>query len=94
MRIKTYGIALLLTVLPLTAMAQGVAPQSPETSARSEMRAKVRAACAADVQKFCATVERGKGAMRDCMRTNEQQLSDACKSARTERAATRAKERS
>lgn len=89
MQIKTYGIALLMAALPFAAMAQSAVPQSQDP-ARAEAREKVRAACAADVQKFCATVERGKGAMRECLQANETQLSDACKSARAERAAARA----
>lgn len=89
MQIKTYGIALLMAALPFTAMAQSAAPQSQDP-ARAEAREKVRAACAADVQKFCATIERAKGAMRECLQANESQLSDACKSARAERAAARA----
>ena len=36
----------------------------------------MRAACAADVQKFCANIERAKGAMRACLEAHETQLSD------------------
>jgi len=59
-----------------------------------EARAKVRAACASDVEKFCAGVERGKGGgMRACFAAHESELSAECKAARSERAAARAKER-
>jgi len=59
-----------------------------------EARAKVRSACAADVEKFCQGVERGKGGgMRACFAAHEAELSAECKAARTERAAIRAKER-
>ena len=89
MHLKTYGLALALAALPLTALAQSAtAPK-----ATPEAREKMRAACAADVQKFCANVERGKGAMRTCLDAHETQLSDDCTAARAERAAARAKEK-
>ena len=53
----------------------------------------MRAACAADVQKFCTNVERGKGAVRTCLDAHQTQLSDDCAAARAERAAARAKEK-
>lgn len=90
MQLKTYGIALALAVLPLTALAQNAAPDK----AKQEARVKMRAACAADVQKFCANVERAKGAMRICLDAHETQLSDSCKAARVERAAARAANKS
>ncbi len=65
-----------------------------QTSDRAEARAKVRAACAADLQKFCANVERGKGAMRACLEEHQTNLSAECTAARAERAAARAKEKS
>ncbi|HZT48224.1 MAG TPA: cysteine rich repeat-containing protein [Hyphomicrobiaceae bacterium] len=86
---KSLGVALALTLLPWTVLAQ-----SPTPAARDEARQKLRAACAADVQKFCATVERGKGALRACLESHETQLSDGCKAARAERAAARAKDKS
>ena len=90
MQMKTIAVALALTLLPATAFAQSAAPQT----AAPEAREKMRAACAADVQKFCANIERAKGAMRSCLEANATQLSDSCKAARMERAAARAKEKS
>ena len=89
MPIKACGVALVLALVPVAASAQSAAPQT----AASEARERVRAACAADVQKFCANVERAKGAMRGCLHANETQLSEGCKAARAERAAARAKEK-
>ncbi len=63
MHLKIYGFALALAVLPMTALAQSATPPK----ATPEMREKMRTACAADVQKFCANVERAKGAMRTCL---------------------------
>ena len=90
MHLKIYGFALALAVLPMTALAQSATPPK----ATPEMREKMRAACAADVQKFCANIERAKGAMRSCLEAHETQLSDGCKAARAERAAARAKDKS
>ena len=92
MNLKTCGILLALAALPITALAQSATP-TPDL-AKQEARAKFRAACAPDVQKFCANIERAKGAMRVCLTTHETQLSDACKAARAERAAAREKQKS
>jgi hypothetical protein len=89
MYLKTIATAFALALLPMTAFAQGAAPQTPAPEAREQMRA----ACSADVQKFCANIERAKGAMRSCLESHETQLSDGCKAARAERAAARARAR-
>lgn len=92
-------LAAVVSMPPAVAVAQSAAPAAPTagsaSSATAQARAKVRAACAGDVQKFCPNVERGKGGgLRECMKANEPQLSPECKSARDERAAARAKEKS
>jgi hypothetical protein len=84
----TAAAALLLVALPLAAQAQESQPVA------SEGRGKVRAACQADIQKFCANIERAKGAMRACLDANQNDLSAGCNAARAERAAARAKEKS
>ena len=86
---KAFGITLALVLLPATAFAEDVGPQT-----RSEARAKAREACAGDAQKFCANIERAKGAMRTCLQTHETQLSEACRAARSARDAARAKNKS
>jgi hypothetical protein len=94
MNCKTVAIALALSMLSLAAVAQSTTPQNPDAAAssdaRAEAREKYRAACAGDVQKFCANVDKAKGAVRSCLETNASQLSDSCKAARAERAAARA----
>ncbi|HJZ42279.1 MAG TPA: efflux RND transporter periplasmic adaptor subunit [Hyphomicrobiaceae bacterium] len=62
------------------------APEEPGTDAAkksspavSEGRGKLRTACAADIQKFCAGVERG--GIRECLKANTARLSDGCKAA-------------
>ncbi len=97
MNFKTGGVVLALAALPLTALALTALAQSPTATpaaAKQEARAKFRAACGADVQKFCANVERAKGARRACLTAHETELSDACKAARAERAAARIKTKS
>lgn len=91
---KTFGCALLLALLPAAAFAQNATPPASTSSERAEARQKIRAACAADIQKFCAVIERAKGAMRACLEQNQASLSNECNSARAERAALRAKEKS
>ena len=45
----------------------------------------VQQACAADVQKFCASVQPGGGAIQRCMRQHAFSLSRACRSAAAHR---------
>jgi len=93
MKFKIVGIALLLAAIPAAVLvAQNITPpSSAPDQVRTEMRQKVREACATDVQKFCPNVERGKGGgMRSCMEAHQAQLSPGCKAARDERAAARA----
>jgi hypothetical protein len=87
-----------LAILSLAALAQSTTPQSPTAAAPSgdqqDGRGKTRTACAADIQKFCANIERAKGAMRSCLEAHENDLTASCKAARAERAAERAKTKS
>jgi Cysteine rich repeat len=90
---KTLSAALILTLLPAVALAQSATPPTASVE-RSEARAKVRTSCAADIQKYCASIERAKGAMRACLDQNQASLSAECSAARAERAAAREKEKS
>ena len=93
MRSSILGAATLLIALSGAALAQEKDGAASDSAA--EARAKVRAACAADAEKFCASVERGKGGgMRACFASHETELSAECKAARAERGALRAKDRS
>ena len=58
------------------------APDGVSGAAEKAMQriATVRAACAADIQKHCAGVARGRD-IRACLQANAAQLSDACKAA-------------
>ena len=92
---KIRGAGLLLLLLPAAALAQSATPPAPApvSPERAAAREKMRTACAADIQKFCAGIERGKGAMRACLDRHQNDLSPACQAARAERAALRAKEK-
>jgi Skp family chaperone for outer membrane proteins len=98
MNIKACVFALALALVPATAFAQSApqttAPNVAPQAAAPEAQQKTRTACAVDVQKFCANIERAKGAMRTCLEAHETQLSDGCKAARAERAAAKAKDKS
>ena len=85
----TLCAGILLALLPAAALAQS----DPPSSERAEARQKVRTACAADIQKFCPNIERGKGAMRGCLDQHQTSLSNECNAARAERAAARAKDK-
>src|SRR5262245_11603696 len=94
MHSKIRSAALLMILLPAAALAQSATPRSADPDPeRAAAREKMRAACAADIQKFCAGIERGKGQMRACLETHQKDLSPACQAARAERAALRAKEK-
>ncbi len=67
-------VALMVTGL---AFAEGKPPAGKAINAkRAEAK---KGPCAADVQKFCAQVEKKKGDVRKCLKENEAKLSDACK---------------
>lgn len=93
MKYAKIGALLLLGALPIAAIAQNAIQPAPSAE-RSEAREKYRAACGADIQKFCGNVERAKGAMRSCLTEHAKDLSPACKTAREERAAARGKDKS
>ena len=50
------------------------------------------AACQAEITKFCANIEKGKGKMRACLEQHTADLSDGCKTSMAEHAA-KAKEK-
>ena len=85
----TRVVTLVLLLLPAAALAQTpAAPASPQVA---EARGKIRVACAADVQKLCPGIERGKGERRTCLQAHETELSEECRAARAERAAAKSK---
>jgi multidrug efflux system membrane fusion protein len=51
------------------------------TSAAPAKAEKMHTACAADVQKLCANVEKSRDAIRACLKANAAQVSDACRAA-------------
>lgn len=101
MKVQFATAVLALGTLSFAAHAQTAAPQAAPSAApaptveqaagkggpRSEEINKMRQACATDVQKFCANVEKGKGKMRACLDQHDKDLSATCKEARAARAA-------
>jgi multidrug efflux system membrane fusion protein len=63
---------------PEAEKAKGAAPAP---SAKSEGGGRLRTACAGDVEKFCANVERSREAIRSCLIANAARLSEACRAA-------------
>jgi hypothetical protein len=87
---KVFALAIALPFLPAHGQTAAPAAASP---ALQEARAKMRAACTADVAKFCANVVPGKGAIVRCLRSHADEVSPDCRSAREEVRAIRRKEK-
>ena len=64
--------------------ADGSTPKAAAPAVSSNQpaaRAKMRTACAADIEKLCSGVERNREAIRACLQTHAAQLSEPCKAA-------------
>jgi hypothetical protein len=72
--------ALLLSLCLAAAAQAAIAVEAP-TAPAPKPDNEVRAACEADIQKFCAGVQPGGGRIRACMRQHKDELSDGCKQA-------------
>ena len=81
-RVVTTGFARLKdgasVALPATEEQPPAASAAP---AKAEQRAGLRSACAGDIEKLCANVERSRVAIRACLQANTAQLSAACRAA-------------
>ena len=66
-----------LCMLSLAAQAQQKAPAKPAPPPPVNSRK----ACQADMQKFCGTVQPGRGRMRHCLNEHSSALSAACRDA-------------
>lgn len=61
---------------------EGAEQDKPVAAAKPEgSGASMRTACAEDVQRLCANVERSREAIRSCLQANAARLSDSCKAA-------------
>jgi hypothetical protein len=78
----------LMLVAPAIAVAEDAAAPATGTGSGKHLQA-----CSAEIQKFCATVEKGKGLMRKCLESHTSELSDGCKTRLAERAAAKAAEK-
>ena len=54
--------------------------RSAARDVNQDRREAFRAACAGDIAKLCANVEKGQGRTVDCVRTNADKLTPTCKS--------------
>ena len=77
----------IVTACAVLAIAAGAFACSPAGSGSSPRGPSIREACAADIQQFCADVDRSQ--IRDCMTTHADQLSAGCKAAIAARRAAR-----
>jgi hypothetical protein len=57
------------------------AARSAARDANQDSREAFRAACAGDIAKLCANVEKGQGRTTDCVRANSDKVVAACKTA-------------
>ena len=69
------SLRLLLVVCAATVAQSALADDQAATLAA------IRAACAADAQKFCAGVQPGGGRIVACLKEHKDSLSDQCKQA-------------
>lgn len=68
--------------LPATEVRKPVARAATGATVKAAPRPRLRPACAADIRRLCAGVERGR-AIRACLQANAPQLSASCKAAAT-----------
>jgi multidrug efflux system membrane fusion protein len=78
-RVVTTGFARLKDGSSVTVATPEEQQSTP--APKPQARANVRTACAADLEKHCANVERNRDAIRACLRANAERLSEVCKAA-------------
>ena len=61
--------------------ASVASPQAAQSAQQGDQLAAIRAACADDAQKFCATVQPGGGRIVACLKEHKDSLSDKCRQA-------------
>ncbi len=91
---KINGISILACIIPSLTMSSAcfAVPQTSLASdtvvqpAPADQLSAIRAACAGDVQKLCATVQSGGGRVVACLKDHKDSLSDACQQAAGTRA--------
>ncbi len=82
-RVVTTGFSRLRDGATISLPENEPPPPAPGASP-ADRAAKMRAACADDMKRFCANVERSRSAIRACLEANTAQLSEACKTAAAE----------
>jgi hypothetical protein len=79
--IRTFWSTAVSAVLGIAAPAPAWSQAAPAQQPSPEALQAARAACAADLQKFCAGVQAGGGRILACLKQNREQVSPACKQA-------------
>ncbi len=62
-------------------LASAVSLFASPAFAQEDIIARIERACEADIRRFCTGVERGEGAVLNCLAENYGQLSNACQQA-------------
>lgn len=75
-------IGTIAAVAALMALCGGAAMAQPAGGQDNPMRAKMREACGADIQKYCA--DKNGPDRRTCVMENREKFSDTCKEAMKE----------
>lgn len=64
--------------LAAAAMAAGLGGASAQTISYSEAGALLARSCGADIEKYCAKVNLGDGALRDCLLAQQSKINPQC----------------
>jgi hypothetical protein len=80
MKKSTWFFSIGFTIAAGVAMADDP-PAAQPTPAQQKPMQEVRAACQADVQKLCSSVQPGGGRIIACLKEHKEEVSDGCKQA-------------
>lgn len=86
----TVAPAAKVTAPATTATTPATTPATTAAAPADGQGSKRWQTCAGDVQKFCGSVEKGKGAIRTCLESHATELTPACKTSMAEHAAAHA----
>lgn len=72
-------IVAIAALMTLGSSVSFAADQATDQPPPAQSTGKRWAACSADIDKFCANIEKGKGKKRACLNEHTAELSDGCK---------------
>ncbi|NOT72187.1 MAG: hypothetical protein HOP09_13210 [Hyphomicrobium sp.] len=73
------------TTAPAATAGPAAAASADPAGTAGERGQQRWSACASDLQKFCANIERARGAKRTCLESHAAELSDGCKTRMAEK---------